>query len=76
MLSLIHCLLARPGFFSIRGERFDHGEYVDVGVAFVHKTLSICLRGLIFAGDEKHAAIDSPLSLPRMGKGCWVENGD
>jgi hypothetical protein len=48
MLSLIHCLLARPDFFFIRGERFDHGEYVDVDVAFVHKTLSICLRGLIF----------------------------
>jgi hypothetical protein len=34
--------------FFIRRERFDHGEYVDVDVAFVHKTLSICLRGLIF----------------------------
>lgn len=53
------------GFYTRKGEgSIDHGEIRGLG--FCYKNSSVLSGGLIFAGDEKHAAIDTPLLLPRM----------
>jgi len=53
------------GFYTRKGDgSIDHGEIRGLG--FCYKSSSVLSGGLIFAGDEKHAAIDTPLLLPRM----------